>query len=218
MQYNRTKTPTTLKARSMKIVHIETLLARGTYSLSTEWSQLRMNILKEIQTIDWPPGSGQFTIYPQSGKKRGEGNGVTRIKDGFVQRLVAAGWKAEEPLDIATNRKPGKLDLVNYYKGKVVAVEWETGNISSSHRALNKMAVGLLKGKLDAGLLVVPSRELYQYLTDRVGNFEELEPYTDLWKALNVADGILEIIVIQQDSESFEVPRIPKGTDGRALS
>ena len=34
----------------------------------------------EACKLDWPPGSGRFTIYPQSGKKRGEGNGVSQSR------------------------------------------------------------------------------------------------------------------------------------------
>ena len=78
------------------------------------------------------------------------------------------------------------------------------------------MALGLLSGATVGGLLVVPSRKLYPYLTDRIGNFDELEPYFPLWRATPCKQGVLEIIVIEQDAESQEVPRIPKGTDGRA--
>jgi Restriction endonuclease BamHI len=98
-----------------------------------------------------------------------------------------------------------------------VAIEWETGNISSSHRALNKMALGLMKRLLIAGVLIVPSRKLYKFLTDRVGNFDELAPYLDLWAAVPCSEGVLEIVVVEQDAESKRVPKIPKGTDGRAL-
>lgn len=201
----------------MKITHIETLISRGDFALSKEWATLRKNILNEISKIDWPPGSGKFTIYPESGKKRNEGNGVKIIKDGFVHRLISLGWEKEKPLDIATNKRPGNLDLVHHLGDATIAIEWETGNISSSHRSLNKMALGMLKRVLTVGILIVPSRKLYQYLTDRVGNFDELEPYVDLWKAIQIAIGVLEIFVIEQDAESKKVPRIPKGTDGRSL-
>lgn len=97
-------------------------------------------------------------------------------------------------------------------------MEWETGNISSSHRALNKMALGLLKGKLAAGVLIVPSRRLYKYLTDRVGNIDEIAPYFDLWRCIPCAEGVLEVIAVEQDAESLSVRRISKGTDGRALA
>ena len=100
---------------------------------------------------------------------------------------------------------------------RIIAFEWETGNISSSHRSMNKMCLGLLTQKIIGGFLVVPSKKLYPYLTDRIGNFPELEPYLPLWKSIPCDEGILEIIVIEQDAESFDVPRIPKGTDGRAI-
>lgn len=134
-----------------------------------------------------------------------------------MQGLRIAGWSLETPLDIATSRRPGKLDAVFYSQQGPVALEWETGNISSSHRALNKMALGLLKRVLVGGILIVPSRDLYQYLTDRIGNYDELMPYLDLWHAIPCSNGVLEIIVIEHDERSTAVPRIPKGTSGRAL-
>ena len=70
--------------------------------------------------------------------------------------------------------------------------------------------------KTIGGVLVVPSRRLYVWLTDRIGNITELEPYFPLWSAIPCDQGILEIIVIEHDAESVDVPRIPKGTDGRA--
>jgi hypothetical protein len=79
------------------------------------------------------------------------------------------------------------------------------------------MALGLLKGVLVCGVLVVPSRKLYPYLTDRIGNFAELAPYLDLWKSIPCKSGVLEIVVIEHDATSHSVPRIPKGTSGRAL-
>jgi hypothetical protein len=65
--------------------------------------------------------------------------------------------------------------------------------------------------------LVVPSRNLYRWLTDRIGNYPEIEPYLDLWKSIPCTNGVFEIIVIEQDAESTGVPKIPKGTDGRAI-
>jgi hypothetical protein len=79
------------------------------------------------------------------------------------------------------------------------------------------MALGLLKGVLACGILVVPSRELYKYLTDRIGNMAELGPYLDLWRSIPCKAGILEIVAIEHDATSKKVRRIPKGTSGRAL-
>ena len=201
----------------MKIVREETLISCGDYAKSKDWKRTRTSLYKAIREVDWPRGSGKFTIHPEAGKKRGMGNGVTPIKLGLIEELVKQGWKPEQYLDIAKLKRPGKLDAVLYTPHGPVALEWETGNISSSHRALNKMALGLHKGILAAGILVVPSRELYQFLTDRIGNMSELDPYLDLWRSVPCKKGILEIVAIEHDATSKKVPRIPKGTSGRAL-
>jgi hypothetical protein len=136
----------------------------------------------------------------------------------MMASLFKRGWLLEEPLDLATRTRPGKLDAVCKTEFGPFAVEWETGNISSSHRAINKMALGLVHKKLAGGLLIVPSRKLYKYLTDRVGNVAELEPYYDVWRALPIENGMLGLAVVEHDGESTDVPRITKGTDGRALA
>ena len=202
----------------MKIVHVENLIASGEFSRSQEYADINSVLLAAVRAVDWPPGSGKFIIYPESGKKRGEGNGVTPIKHGLMRHLGEKSWELECRLDVAVSHRPGKLDAVLRTSKGPFAVEWETGNISSSHRALNKMALGLLKRVLIGGVLIVPTRELYAYLTDRVGNYNELVPYLDLWRAIPCSEGVLEIIVVEHDGTSTDVPRIPKGTDGRALA
>ena len=62
-----------------------------------------------------------------------------------------------------------------------------------------------------------PTRAMYRYLTDRVGNYPEIEPYFPLWRALRIEEGLLAVIAIEHDAVSKSVARIPKGTDGRAL-
>lgn len=201
----------------MKIVHLETIISVGNYPKSKHWKITRSRLHQAIGKVSWPPGTRQFIIFPESGKKRGKGNGVTPIKNELIDILLKHGWKTEEPLDIATRRKPGKIDAALYSKYGVNALEWETGNISSSHRALNKMCLGLIKNVLVSGTLVVPSREFYKYLTDRVGNWDELEPYLDVWRSIKCKNGVLEVIVVEHDGVSKSVPRIAKSTAGRAI-
>ena len=201
----------------MKIVREETLLSCGQYAASAEWKTTRQNLYKAIREVDWPPGTGTFTIYPESGKPRGKGSGVRPIRRGLMKNLKQQGWKLEEPLDITGSKNPGNLDAVLYTDYGPVALEWDTGNISSSHRALNKLALGLLKGVLACGILAVPSREFCKYLTDRISSIEELEPYLDLWRSIPFEQGILEIVVVEHDDTSTEVRRIPKGTSGLAV-
>jgi hypothetical protein len=98
----------------------------------------------------------------------------------------------------------------------MIELKWETGNISSSHRSMNKLTMLVSNGIIAAGTLVIPSRKLYVYLTDRIGNYQELLPYLKLWKSVPCPSGVLEIVVIEQDAESKRVRKIPKGRDGRA--
>ncbi len=79
------------------------------------------------------------------------------------------------------------------------------------------MAMALLSGFISGGVLVLPTRALYRYLTDRVGNLAEIEPYFPLWRSVPVKYGLLGILAVEHDETSLEVPRIAKGTDGRAL-
>lgn len=200
----------------MKIVHIETLIQKGNFAVSAEWGKIREQALSSVKLVDWPPGSGLFTIFPESGKKTGQGNGVKPIKNRAIDNLIKEGWISEYPWPVVERIRPGNMDAAFISQSGIVAFEWETGNISSSHRSMNKMALGLLTDAIIAGLLIVPSRKLYPYLTDRIGNYSELEPYLPLWRAIPCNRGVLEIIVIEHDAESKSVPRIPKGTDGRA--
>jgi hypothetical protein len=199
----------------MKFVKLEILIDKGDFSKSKEWDTIFSNIKESIEAVRWPPGASTFTIHKQSGKKRGEGSGVKPIKDAFMAKLQTYGWDLETKVDIATVKTPGPLDATYKVGRRLFAVEWETGNISSSHRAANKMALGILKGLLIGGILILPTRDLYQYLTDRVGNLPELEPYFPLWRALDVEEGLLGVIGVEHDSASTDVPRIPKGTNGR---
>ena len=201
----------------MKIVYTETLIDAGKFSDSPEWDRIHSQIIEAIKSVEWPPGSGTFTLYDQHGKKRGEGSGVKPIKEACMKKLEENGWSLETPVDIATVKKPGKMDATYPIGKRLFCVEWETGNISSSHRAINKMALGLLKSILVGGVLIVPTRKMYKYLTDRVGNFRELEPYFPLWRNIPVKEGLLAVIAIEHDAVSKDVQRIKKGTNGRAL-
>lgn len=200
----------------MKIVHVETILSCGAYAESAHWKETRDAIHRAVCRCAWPPGSDKFTIYPESGKKRGKGNGVTPIRNEFIKELKKLEWTIEGKAKNALGAALGDFDAILLGPRGSIVVEWETGNISSSHRSMNKLTMLVADGIIAAGVLVVPSRRLYVYLTDRIGNYQELEPYLKLWKSVPCKTGILEIVVIEQDAESRRVRRIPKTTAGRS--
>lgn len=236
----------------MKITHVETVVSRGDFATSRAWQYIRDNLHESIKRVDWPHGSGTFSIYPEKGKKKGMGNGVPLIKVALIKELLENEWVAEdkfkemaaklnaylagEPMPPKVKKKqmkkkkgdvqvevveeeekgPGGLDATLYTEHGPVVMEWETGNVSSSHRAMNKMALGLMRGQIATATLVVPNKKFAYFLTDRVGNWEEIRPYLDIWRLLPISTGVLEVVVIEHDAEDWNVQRIPKGTDGWA--
>jgi hypothetical protein len=200
----------------MKIVKVYTLKSRGAYAASEHWKTTREQIHDAIRRCEWPVGSGSFTIYPESGKAHGEGNGVKPIRDRFVQSLQAEGWTIEGKAKNAWDERLGDFDAVLPGPDKPIVVEWETGNISSPHLSMNKLTLLLKNHAISAGVLVVPSWRTFVHLPDRVGYIDEIKPYFLLWKSARCGDGVLEIVVIEQDAVSKGVPRIPRGKDGRA--
>src|SRR5690242_18115098 len=102
------------------------VLADDGFGATPEFTQAADDILAGIEAIKWPPGSPDFTLRP--GKNC---NGVKPIKEAFVDYLEMQGWVPEYArFDAHLTYNNGTLPF---------AVEWETGNISSSHRAINRL-------------------------------------------------------------------------------
>nr|WAB21622.1 BamHI type II restriction endonuclease [Chloroflexota bacterium] len=197
------------------MIRKEILIDQGNFRSTLEYKGIEADISAAIARVVWPIGASTFTIYPER-----NANGVVPIKKAFLAHLENQGWGLENRLDVgAVQKRPGAIDATKQIGSQYFAVEWETGNISSSHRALNKIAIGMLRGVLVGGTLILPTSSLYTYLTDRVGNFGELEPYFDVWRSLNLTHsvGTLSVIAVEHDATSEAVEKIAKGTDGRAL-
>src|SRR5690554_993562 len=139
----------------MKINQIRVLI--DTYK--GDINPILQNLKNGISTTDWPIGTKSFTLNPTS-----KGNGVKPIKNNCIAHLESLGWKAESRVPGSTL---GPLDAVfTNTLNENFALEWETGNISSSHRAVNKLVHEMLSQRLQGGFLVLPSKSFYKYLTD----------------------------------------------------
>jgi hypothetical protein len=210
----------------MKLLTLTDVLTKGEFPRSEAFQRVMRDVREAVDAVRWPPGGPNFTIYPESGKKRGKGNGVKPIKVGFVAKLKELGWEPEARFPRSDEEeasrviRPGAFDAWLDLGGAgflPFVVEWETGNVSSSHRSLNRIALALELERISGGLLIVPTADLAQYLTDRIGNYRELSSYFPLFSALAVENGYLGIAAVEHDATSHDVPRIAKGTDGRAL-
>lgn len=91
---------------------------------------------------------GQFIINCSEKKC----NGVVPIKDGIYRFLEESyGWYREKPLQYFANVKGGPIDAYKEFGDQSnsfnVGLEFETGNVSSAHRAMNKLCMGIHNGE-----------------------------------------------------------------------
>lgn len=198
----------------MKLTDIQHLVNAGPFTETDAWSRVEEDLRKAIAGVVWPPGNDRFVINPVI-----DGSGVVPIKKQFATHISALGWKLEEQFprfsneEVRKRRRPGAVDAaldLGKYDLPPFFVEWETGNISSSHRAMNKMALALKRGLISGGIWVVPSGNFAPYLTDRIGNYPEFEPYFSLYSDLEVGVGYLGVAIVEHDETSPEVSFIEK--------
>lgn len=187
----------------------EFFVSNTTLIKSKEFRDILRDIDEAIASVVWNHKK-KFVINPTR-----RGNGVVPIKNNFVKHLTKRGWLSEHRMVFSSGMNPGPVDVVKKTSFGLFVVEWETGNISSSHRALNKIAIGILQKKIIGGVLILPDRSLANYLTDRVGNFEEIEPYFMMYSSI-IKRGIMGVYSVTYSAISKNVPLIPKGKDGNA--
>lgn len=219
------------------------LFDQGGVLASEDWKHVHESYVRSISSIDHPEGTGTLTLR----RKVRHGtqwtrNGVNYLRSRFLRHVTSVeGWQPEGMVDLDRDRKQEPLLLypsLEVYRepitsdfggfdfistgptGLKVAIEWETGNISSSHRSMNKLAIALERGIIQIGVLILPSRLLYEHLTDRIGNISELSGYLSMWEGLkaNVSQGLLVITVVEHDAltDDPKVPFLPAGKDGRS--
>jgi hypothetical protein len=146
-------------------------------------------------------------------------NGVLPIRMAFATHMQDLGWQKEQTYKSDLLSMHGALDALKRTTYGLVGAEWETGNISSSHRALGKLTLGLVDKELVGGVLVVLDSKWKAFFTDRIGNWSEIENYQRVWaRALRGEEPcFLSVIVMEPDGTQEGVPLIPKGKDGNAL-
>jgi len=94
----------------MRFVELVLLIDKGNFTKSPVWTQIISDLRRSVEKVNWPSGSERFILYNDTGRGRGQGNGVVPIKTMFQSNLEKCGWKLEQKLNIATYRSPGKID------------------------------------------------------------------------------------------------------------
>jgi len=220
------------------------LFDKGDVISSPDWRSLHESYVRSIASVDFPEGSGALTLREkfQHPDKQWDRNGVLYLKNRFLDHMERVeGWEAEAKVNLSAGREQpairlypslepyrepitsdfGGFDLMTAAaNGTRIAIEWETGNVSSSHRSMNKLAISLGAGIIEVGVMIVPSREFYSHLTDRIGNIGELSGYLAMWESMkfSVNRGLLALSVVEHDHLTRDEghPYLPRGSDGRA--
>lgn len=228
----------------MKWLRTLVLFDQGGLIASDDWRTVHESYVRAITAIDHPRGGGQLTLRERERLPNGQWkrNGVNYLRSYFLDVMIRREqWRAEANVDLSRSRRQvpvtlypslekhdepitsdfGGFDFVTTAPGGTrVAIEWETGNISSSHRSMNKLAIALGNGVVDVGVLILPSRDLYTHLTDRIGNIGELSGYLSMWEGLksSVKYGLLAVTVVEHDALTRDPNHefLKVGSDGRA--
>lgn len=228
----------------MKWLRTLVLFDKGNVIFSNDWRILHESYVRAIASIDHPIGSGVLRLRRKVKliNNQWRRNGVRYLRTQFLDHMInVEQWQSEGLVSLDRNqyqppivlypsleeyREPITSDFGGFdfatrgSDGTRIAIEWETGNISSSHRSINKLALALINGIIDIGVLIVPSRDLYEHLTDRTGNIGELSGYLSLWEGTKstVERGLLAISVVEHDelTDDENFPYLTVGNDGRA--
>src|SRR5450759_650370 len=118
----------------MKIIKSEILINAGTFCRTKAFRELHAQVTEAIESVEWPPGSGSFTLRKELGKERGKGSGVKPIKDACMVKLESYGWSKEVPLETPAQRDPERWTLRFRRRG--------ASSVSSGRRAISLPAIG----------------------------------------------------------------------------
>lgn len=146
------------------------LFDQGNLVASPDWKSLHDSYVRAIQSVEHPVGAGQLIIRRKvrTPDDKWLRNGVGYLRNAFLRHIRdVEGWHPEGNVDLARDRKQPSIklypSLADYCEpitsdfggfdlttigdnGTRIAIEWETGNISSSHRSMNKLAIALGAG------------------------------------------------------------------------
>lgn len=181
---------------------------------ANELARQAFSEIKEAILKNCTDDSGKFTI--NSSEKNC--NGVVPVKEGIYRYLEErCEWFREKPLAYFENaKKGGPIDVYKEFGDRnnpfSVGLEFETGNISSAHRSMNKLLLGIQHEDLQMAFLIMPIKKLAHYLTDRIANYEELAPYFLLLE--NFPFVVFGFDADNYDENKETTPPFPKGKDG----
>lgn len=113
------------------------------------------DIVKGIEKIVWD-------INPTLSK-----NTVTIIKKSVLERLEKEGWTGKYLIDTTS-----KITITSYRKG--IGLCFQTGNVGRIYADLLKLQTLYIKGKITAGIILIPQMETAKELGSNMANYDRL--------------------------------------------
>jgi hypothetical protein len=86
------------------------------------------------------------------------------------------------------------FDLGLAIENRHFCVELETGDLGRAIMMLNKLTLGILRGVLAGGALVMLNGGHHSKCSIKKVSFAVLQMYFDVWKAVQVPEGLLVVI------------------------
>lgn len=150
-------------------------------------------------------------------------NGVKPLTNQFRRNMEELGWDSEKSFWSKSVDGPGPVDFaMQLSDGTWFCVEWETGNKSSTNRAVEKLQLGMTDNIISGGILVVAEEEFQKHCTSGIGSFELCKHYIRKWRRHQDGDFFAIIGFTYDELIDFNHPEydtfefIPKGKDGHA--
>ena len=94
-------------------------------------------------------------------------NTITCIKKTVQERLKKEGWTGEYRLDTSS-----KITISSYLQG--IGMCFQTGNVGRIYADILKLQTLYTKGKITAGIILIPQIETAKRLGSNIANYERL--------------------------------------------
>lgn len=113
------------------------------------------DVIKDIKNV-------LSDIYPELEKKT-----VRNLKNDIWEQMIKNGWSGEYRID-----SDSQITISSYLQG--VGLCFQTGNAGRIYADLLKLQALYVKGKIIAGVIIVPGIEIAKILGSNLANFDRL--------------------------------------------
>ena len=124
-----------------------------------------------------------------------ERNSVTKIKTDITDALLLRGWSKEFRLDPTS-----RITVSSYLRG--IGLCFQTGNYGRVYADLLKLQTLFTKGKISAGIILVPEKDLALRLGSNMANYEHFREKVEDFVLTNLKCRVYYTYQLEQNSRN----------------